>query len=97
MSTHGAQAPDIDYKKDIDESLWPSPSATEHGPVLPLRSHRASSRDGRGEQSGTREDGLRRELLGVRKVNEAIEDAIEGLAKAKDNLKVRRVTGLARQ
>lgn len=74
---------------DDDDDLGASPSY----PRLVSRSSQKNAQPGNREtareKQDAREEGLRRELQTVRKVNEAIEGAIESLANARNSMQVR--------
>jgi DASH complex subunit Duo1 len=71
---------------DIDEDLWGSPSKAK--PHTPHTNTQSRQKETSYEKQNAREEALRRELESVRRVNEAIEGAIESLAKAKNSMKV---------
>jgi DASH complex subunit Duo1 len=71
---------------DIDEDLWTSPSKSK--PPPPQKNPQLHSRKMSHDEQNAQDEALRRELHSVRKVNEAIEGAIESLAKARNSMKV---------
>ena len=80
---------------DADEGLSPSPSKSRAAhPVKRTHTHQQPSTNTHAtlltpqERKEAREASLRAELASVRQVNEAIEGAIDSLAKAKDSMKV---------
>jgi hypothetical protein len=77
-------------QSDVDEDLWGSQS--QSGQISPQRNAQSRNKETsykKHEKHDAREEALRRELQSVRKVNEAIEGAIESLAKARNSMKVR--------
>lgn len=74
---------------DIDDDLWGSPSKSKRVLQASQKNAQPRNTDTTHEKQDVREEGLRRELQTVRKVNEAIEGAIENLAKARNSMKVR--------
>jgi hypothetical protein len=73
-------------ESDIDEDLWASPSKPKSQP--PPSNTQSRNRETSHGKQDTREEALQKELESVRIVNEAIEGAIESLAKAKNSMKV---------
>ena len=71
---------------DVDEDLWGSPSKPKLQP--PPANTQSRKLEGSHGKQDAHEEALRKELQSMRKVNDAIEDAIESLAKAKDSIKV---------
>jgi hypothetical protein len=71
---------------DVDEDLWASPSKAK--PLPPKKNVRPRNRDIPNEKQDACEEALRRELQSVRKVNEAVEEAIESLSRARNSMKV---------
>lgn len=77
--------PDIDAK-----ALFASPSSTSKKPVQ-QKAPKAPSpplTDSKAENEDAREVSLRRELAGIRNINEVIEGVVDSLAQAKGNLDV---------
>jgi DASH complex subunit Duo1 len=75
-------------QSDIDEDLWTSPTKTARRQQPPQKNTLSRTRDASRENKDAREEALRKELESVRKINEAIEGAIESLAKARNSMKV---------
>ena len=77
---------------DIDEDLWALPPKSKPKPKpvgrAPQPNPQPRTAEPMQERQTAHEEALRRELQSVRKVNEAIEGAIESLAKAKNSMKV---------
>ncbi len=74
---------------DIDDDLWGSPSKSKRVPPASQKNGQPHKTEASHEKQHVREEELRQELHTVRKVNEAIEGAIENLAKARNSMKVR--------
>lgn len=76
---------------DIDaQALFASPSSTSKKPVQ-QKAPKAPSpplTDSKAESGNAREASLRRELAGIRSINEVIEGVVDSLAQAKGNLDV---------
>ena len=75
---------------DVDESLWDSPAKATSNPEGSPKASTKNTKPSRPtyQEQQEREEGLRRELEGVRHVNETIEGLIQSLNKAQDNMKV---------
>jgi hypothetical protein len=75
---------------DVDESVWDSPAKAggNIGETPKASTKNAKSSRPTYQEQQEREESLRRELKGVRQVNETIEGLIQSLNKAKDNMKV---------
>jgi hypothetical protein len=72
---------------DLEESLWESPTKSGAPSTQP------NMGKPRPQEQQDRDARLREELQSVREVNEALESVIRGLCKAKDNMKVGRLSG----
>ena len=88
MADHRATA--LPPDDELDESLWDSPAKPTHRPG---NGHDGTTKATGGprpfyEDNETREAALRQELASVRKVNEAMEDVLQNLERAKTNMKV---------
>lgn len=88
MANHRATA--LPPDDELDESLWDSPAKPTHqlvngsdGPSKAAGASRPSYED-----EEAREAALRQELASVRKVNDAMEDVLQNLERAKANMKV---------
>ena len=88
MATHRATA--LPPDNELDESLWDTPAKPTHKPVNgpdgPSKTVGASRPSYEDEEA--REAALRQELASVRKVNDAMEDVLQNLERAKTNMKV---------
>lgn len=71
----------------IDSSVWTSPSQDGRRPKTP-RTPRTPTGQDRSPEPEDPEIGLRKELEGVRKINEAIEGLIGTLERANSNMNV---------
>jgi hypothetical protein len=76
-----------DQSDGVDEDLWSSPPKPKPQPP-PKNAPSRNQGTPHGEQD-VQETALRRELQTVRKVNEALETAIESLSQAQNSMKVR--------
>ena len=90
---------DLDVSDADTDDLFASPSRTErkaskareeelHTPRTSGTTSRSANGDSKYDRDGDREAALRRELAGVRSINEVIEGVVESLARAKGNMEV---------
>ncbi|MCJ1304720.1 hypothetical protein MMC08_007533 [Hypocenomyce scalaris] len=88
---------DLDVSDADTDDLFASPSRTErkaskareeelHTPRTSGTTSRSANGDSKYDRDGDREAALRRELAGVRSINEVIEGVVESLARAKGNM-----------
>lgn len=73
-------------KSDVDEELRTTSSNAK--PQSTHRSTHSRKAETTSEKQNARDEALGRELQTVRKINEALEGAIESLAKARSSMKV---------
>ena len=79
---------EIDFDSPVQPRHGPAPDAAAASPSASPSRPRPQRAESRYTSEETREEALRRELDQVRGVNKVIEDVIESLEKAKDNMHV---------